>query len=328
LAAQKKRLAFITLIYWGLLLYVLAALVWWFISLEQQNNQMAALRLQQKNSTDPNYALLQAETNNLRQRKHVQYVGEGITFFVLIVIGAVFVYRATRRQLRLNQLQENFMMAVTHELKTPISVAKLNMETLRRRTLAPQQQAELVNNTLQETERLNDLCNNILLMSNMEGGRYDLQTETVNLSEMVNQSVQQFAQRFPERDLKAHVTEHVQVAGEKLLLNMLVNNLIDNAVKYSQPPGGITVHLALRGQTPVLQVADEGPGIPAAERRQIFKKFYRMGNEHTRTATGTGLGLYLCRKIVTQHGGSISVKPNTPQGCIFEVVLRNTIYDL
>ncbi|TAD90792.1 MAG: two-component sensor histidine kinase [Bacteroidetes bacterium] len=308
--------------YWGLLLYVVAALVWWFISLEQQNNQMAKLRMQQKNKGDANYSTLVTETELLRQRKHVQYVGEGITFFALIMLGAVFVYRATRRQLRLNQLQENFVMAVTHELKTPISVAKLNMETLRRRNLPANQQAELVNHTLQETERLNDLCNNILLMSSIEGGRYVLQTEPLDLSALVRHSIAQFELRFANREFRVLVEPELEVQGEKLLLEILLNNLIENAIKYSPASSPIMVRLKQRDTAVVLEVADEGPGIPAAEMRQIFKKFYRVGNEHTRKATGTGLGLYLCKKIAVQHAGSLTVRANQPNGALFELVLK------
>ena len=137
---RKQRLAFITLVYWFLLIYIIAALVWWFISLEQQNNLMYSYRVTELNKDDPSYsqkvALLQTE----RQRKTAQYVGEGSTFLLLILLGAVFVYRATRKQIRLSQQQQDIMMAVTHELKTPIAVTRLNLETLQKRKLDEQQQ--------------------------------------------------------------------------------------------------------------------------------------------------------------------------------------------
>ncbi|MFX9696122.1 histidine kinase dimerization/phospho-acceptor domain-containing protein, partial [Acinetobacter baumannii] len=82
-------------------------------------------------------------------------VGEGVTFLALIIIGAVFVFRATRRQLKLSQQQQNFMMAVTHELKTPIAITQLNLETLQKRKLEEDKQQKLISNTLQEARRLN-----------------------------------------------------------------------------------------------------------------------------------------------------------------------------
>ncbi|WP_457848411.1 histidine kinase dimerization/phospho-acceptor domain-containing protein, partial [Staphylococcus aureus] len=85
-----------------------------------------------------------------KKRKTAQYVGEGVTFLALIIIGAVFVFRATRRQLKLSQQQQNFMMAVTHELKTPIAITQLNLETLQKRKLEEDKQQKLISNTLQE----------------------------------------------------------------------------------------------------------------------------------------------------------------------------------
>src|SRR5438874_3599512 len=129
---KKQRLAFITLVYWFLLIYIVAALVWWFISLENQNAQMFIYRLAQIDKNDPAYNQKLAQIQNERKRKTTQYIGEGSTFLLLILIVAVFVYRATKRQILLSHQQQNFMMAVTHELKTPIAVVRLNLETLQK----------------------------------------------------------------------------------------------------------------------------------------------------------------------------------------------------
>ena len=308
--------------YWGLLLYVVAALVWWFISLEQQNAQMLQLRMQQIGETESGYKKMVADAQDLQRRKHIQYIGEGLTFMLLIMVGAIFVYRATRKQLRLNQLQQNFMMAVTHELKTPISVAKLNVETLLRRKLEETMQTKLLTNTLQETDRLNDLCNNILLASRMESGNEPFRKETINLNDLVAGAIERFATQQPLRKIGFDEKGTVVVQGEAMLLRLLVNNLLENALKYSPSDKPVQITLKQENNVAILQVADEGAGISAAEKRQVFKKFYRIGNEHTRTATGTGLGLYLCKKIVEAHGGKISVWDNVPAGTVFEVKLN------
>src|SRR4051794_20464483 len=119
---KTKRLATITVVYWFILLYIIAALVYWFISLEHQNGKMSNLLLNELKLEDPGYDKKVAKILDEKRRKTAQYIGEGSTFLALILIGAVFVYRATRRQLTLSQQQQNFMMAVTHELKTPIAV--------------------------------------------------------------------------------------------------------------------------------------------------------------------------------------------------------------
>src|SRR5437763_1711049 len=129
---RKQRLVFITLAYWFLLIYVVAALVWWFISLENQNQQMFAYKLEQLNKSDRSFQQNLTQINDERTRKTAQYIGEGVTFLLLIFLGAVFVYRATKKQIIVSQQQQNFMMAVTHELKTPIAVTRLNLETLQK----------------------------------------------------------------------------------------------------------------------------------------------------------------------------------------------------
>ena len=106
-------------------------------------------------------------------------------------------------------------------------------------------------------------------------------------------------------------------------MQMLVNNLVENAMKYSPKESVITVKVTEADREVQLTVIDEGQGIPDEEKRKIFDKFYRAGNENTRTTKGTGLGLYLCRKIVESHNGYISVTDNHPQGSIFAVLFQS-----
>src|SRR5690349_17540862 len=131
----KRRLVMVSIVYWILLLYIIAALIWWFIALENQNKQMIALQLSELKKDDPYFQAKYEQISAQEQTKNAQYIGEGITFLALTMVGAVFVYRAAHRQIRLQRLQENFMMAVTHELKTPIAIAKLNLETLQKHHL-------------------------------------------------------------------------------------------------------------------------------------------------------------------------------------------------
>jgi signal transduction histidine kinase len=106
-----------------------------------------------------------------------------------------------------------------------------------------------------------------------------------------------------------------------MMLRMAVNNLIENAVKYSPSPNPIDITLARSNSESVIRVSDQGAGVPDSEKKKIFNKFYRAGNEETRRAKGTGLGLYITSKIVSQHKGRIIVKDNTPSGSIFEITL-------
>lgn len=305
--------------YWFLLAYIMAALVWWFISLEQQNNSITAVRLAEISANDPNYTKKVKAVLDIKRRKHAQYIGEGVIFMLLILLGALLVYRATRRYLRLGHQQNNFMMAVTHELKTPIAVARLNLETLQKRKLDAAQQEKLLQQALLETDRLNELCNNILLASRFDAGINADHKEPINFSALVASCMDDFRKRFPGKQLSANIAEEVDVIGDALQLKLLVNNLLDNANKYAPRDTPISVQLAAAGGMAKLQVADEGPGIVPEERNKVFDKFYRQGNEATRLKKGTGLGLYLANKIAHGHGGSISISDNVPNGAVFTV---------
>ena len=229
---KKRRLAIITTFYWVLLVYIVAALVWWFIALQKQNAQMTDYRISELKLDDPYYDAKAKEIHAERDRKTAQFVGEGGFFLALILLGAVFMYRAVRKQFALQLQQENFMMAITHELKTPIAVAKLNLETLQKRQLDDTKRQKLLQMTLQETDRLNSLASNILVSAQLEAGK-SFSKEGIDLSRLVKECVQEFAGRLPDRQWDTAIAEEVEVIGDPLLLQILVNNLIDNAVKYS-----------------------------------------------------------------------------------------------
>ena len=320
---KSSKLAVITMVYWVLLVYIVAALVWWFISLSKQNERMSFLLLNELKHDDPAYIVKAEKILDSKKRKTTQYVGEGITFFALILVGAVFVYRATRRQIKLSQQQQNFMMAVTHELKTPIAVTQLNLETLQKRKLEEPQRQKLITNTLQEANRLNTLCNNILLASQLDAGAYKVSLSELDMSNLVQSIVHEYTDRFPNRSIVHNITPEIYLMGEPLLLQMMINNLLDNALKYTPKDKQIIVNLGTQGNQVLLAVADQGPGIPKEERLKIFEKFYRIGNESTRTAKGSGLGLFLCKKIAEDHDAYIKVSDNQPEGSIFSVEFKS-----
>jgi len=319
---KKRRLILITFVYWFLLLYIIAALVFWFISLNAQNNRIIELKLQEISKTDPQYQQKVQQVNEEKRRKSAQYIGEGATFFLLIVVGAVFVYRATRRQINLSQQQENFMMAITHELKTPIAVTQLNLETMLRRQLEDETKDKLIRHTLQEVERLNQLSSNILLAAQLDGGNYSTFKQEINLSEMIMEVIKSFSNRYPLRHITSLVEPEIFIHGEALLLKMMLNNLVENALKYSTKEKQVRVELNTEDQLLELRVVDEGLGISDEEKNKVFTKFYRVGNENTRKTNGTGLGLYLSKRIAQSHNAGISVKDNHPQGSIFTVTFK------
>ena len=324
----KRRLTIATVVFWILLIYIVVALIWWYFLLRQQTGEIYQLQKAQVAQTYTDTAsaayknaLLKIEDE--RWRNDIKYFGEGIIFLLLIIVGAVYIYRSVRRQLGLQQQQQNFVMAVTHELKTPISVARLNLETLKRYQLDAEKQQKLINTSLQETLRLDMLINNILISSQLDGKAYRTSKEELDFSELLKNEVRGFQNRYPDRSVVLETEEDVDLTGDALLLRLLVSNLLENANKYSAKDKPIVVRLQYQSSKAVLQVIDEGIGIADEEKGLIFQKFYRIGSEQTRTTKGTGLGLYICRQIAETHDATIQVADVVPQGSNF-IVQFNT----
>jgi len=316
---KKKRLAVAITVFWILLIYIITGLAWWFIALQDANREITAHQLERLRPGDPRSAVSRQEILREEKKKTARNIGEGSTYLGLILLGAIFVYREVRRTIRLQLQQQNFMMAVTHELKTPIAVTKLNLETMLKHRLDEPRQQKMIQAALQETNRLDTLATNILVASQLEG-EYVQSKESLDLSAIVTHSMQDYRHRFPDRHWEERVEPGCTILGDILLLQLLVSNLIDNSLKYSPREGIITVSLEHRGRAISLAIADQGPGIPDDEKKKIFDKFYRTGQEATRRTKGTGLGLYLCRKIAEDHHATLKVADNSPVGSIFTLV--------
>ena len=137
---------------------------------------------------------------------------------------------------------------------------------------------------------------------------------------MLRDSLSEYTCRYPDR-FEMEIQEEVAVNGDVTLLQMAIHNLLENAVKYTPADSPIRIDLNIVNDQAHLQVADHGQGIPDTEKKKIFSKFYRVGDETTRKTKGTGLGLYLTARIIKQHKGRLLVKNNVPEGAVFEICL-------
>ena len=316
---KVNNLKLVSLIYWVFLTYMIAAFIWWYVSLEKQNNEIAAIKFQSIQINDPSLKAKTHAIQDFQLRKTKQFIGEGLTILVLFLLGAIYVYRSLKKQLRYADQQQNFMMAVTHELKTPIAISHLNIETLLKRDLDSTQQLKLLEATLKETKRLDSLSTNILLTAQLDMGQYEANKQLVNVSELLRQNIKSFQERYPSRICNTLVEDAMEIQGEPLLIQLLINNLIDNANKYAPVTEPIYIHLQSHQNMIQLIVKDQGPGIAAADKNKVFEKFFRVGAETTRTTKGSGLGLYLCKRITEFHNATIQLTTNTPTGSIFTV---------
>ncbi len=312
-----NKLQFIRVIYWLFLSYMVVAFIWWYVTLVNQNEQLAKVQYSVILKNDNRFVEKSQAIENFQNRKNTQYLAEGLTILFLFLLGAIYVYRSLIKQIRYSNQQQNFMMAVTHELKTPIAITQLNIETILKRQLAPDQQKKMLEVSLLETQRLDNLCNNILFASQLDMGSYQANTQEVDFSYIIEHTTTTYKNRFQDRKFAISIQDKIFIKGESVLLQLLLNNLIDNAIKYSPVDTVIYVALVKENNLIKLSVTDEGVGVPLEDKDKIFEKFFRSGAEYTRTTKGTGLGLYLCKRIAIFHNAKLEVAAHYPKGSIF-----------
>ncbi|MEC3879532.1 sensor histidine kinase [Parapedobacter sp. 10938] len=256
--------------------------------------------------------------------RQVMIIGEGIFFMLIFVVGALRLKKAFVREHKIQHQQRNFLLAVTHELKSPLASIKLAIETILKRNLSDEQRNQFLSNSLKDIERLDDLVGNVLIATKLENLRYNFPKENIDLSDLVkNVAGRLQIHSCTTQVIKTDLQPGLEIEGDRFAITNVVTNLIENAVKYSPPCAHVSVKLAQESGNVIFSVADHGIGIADNEKRLIFNKFYRVGSEDTRKTKGTGLGLYIVKTVLERHRAQISVKDNTPSGSIFEVIFNN-----
>lgn len=252
-------------------------------------------------------------------------IGEGIFFFLIFIWGAMRLKKLFTREHKQQQQQQNFLLSVTHELKSPMASVKLYIQTILKRDLDREQQKVFLSNSLKDIERLDDLVENVLLTTKLENRSFNFPKENFNLTELVDNVVDRLQKNAcSSQIIKADLEGGVVIHADKFAITNVVTNLIENAIKYSPPCATVEVKLMeAEGNRIIFSVADHGPGVAEEEKKNIFSKFYRIGNESTRKTKGTGLGLYIVKTVLQKHNASIKVKDNTPSGSIFEVTFES-----
>jgi signal transduction histidine kinase len=252
----------------------------------------------------------------------------GTVLLAGVLAGVIAYLTLTVKAFNLNRRQSNFIDAVTHELKSPIASLKLYLQTMTRRTVDEQQQQDFHRFMLEDVERLDLLINHLLDVARIDRGVDPAGDETVPLHQLLEQcgSATCLRYRLPSETVTVDCPKIV-VRNKLVQLEILFRNLIDNAVKYGGTPPRVEVTAKMSGDDKVtICISDNGAGIPSNQRRKVFGRFIRLGNELERSTPGTGLGLYLVRNVVKSIGGSIRVNDRAQgSGTVFEVTLGNAV---
>jgi signal transduction histidine kinase len=259
-----------------------------------------------------------------RQRV-VGVLAEGAFFLAAIVTAVVLLWRVLRRESSLERQHQNFVSAVTHELKTPIAGIRLALETVLSGRVDGEGRTRFLGNALADSERLGDLVEKVLEVTRYTGGAHRLRMGLGDLSQLVEDEVLVAERRVSARGgvLMTDIAHGVQAAFDAEAIAIVISNLIENALKYAQgDTPTVWVRLRLERGEAVLEVSDNGVGIAPSDLESIFKPFYRASDEVTRRTPGTGIGLFVAREIVNAHGGRLTAtSPGPGQGSTFRLAL-------
>jgi signal transduction histidine kinase len=252
------------------------------------------------------------------QRKIMMITGEALVFFLILAVGVYFVRKTFNKELELAKEKKNFILSVTHELKTPIASSKLFAETILSRDIPKKKRDDILDKIIKDQTRLEKLVENILLISKVEEHELHLEREKVNCREFIESVIKGLDL---SESTKFDIDSEIEIKIDRFYFTSVVQNLHENAIKYSTDKEEIVWSAQQLGKSIFIQIKDQGIGVPTNQREKIFHLFHRIGDENTRDTKGTGVGLYIVQKIVALHSGTIKTKDNQPKGSVFEIEL-------
>ena len=310
---------------YGVMTYMLLALIWWTVLLTKNNNEIYLKTIElhhldtrlKDNSEHLQQTLNSTKIHHERVRQMI--IGEGIVFGLSLILGMWMIQKAYIKEVEQTQNQKNFLLSITHELKSPIAAIQLISETLLKRKIPVEQQADLHKSILSENKRLENLINNLLLATKLESD-YQYNFQNTDLTRIIHECIDRQFVTNSNANIVYNYTEPVQIMGDREALVSVFTNLIENGIKYGPPTPEIIIMHEIIEKHVHISIKDNGSGIVDIEKEKIFNQFYRLGNEETRKTKGTGLGLYITDKIVKAHKGRIRVEDNPDGGTIFTLI--------
>jgi signal transduction histidine kinase len=226
------------------------------------------------------------------------------------------------RLTEMNQLKDDFVAAVSHELRTPLTSIQGYVKTLLREdvSFSGEQQTTFLRIVERQSERLHQLIEDLLVASRLQNRGVNSTFATFSVPSLIDQVTEEFQDLAEVHKLIIDIEDELPfVMSDPVKVHQIVSNLLDNAFKYSRPGSKVTLSAERRDNSVVVAVSDQGEGIPEEARDKIFERFYQVDQSATRSAGGTGLGLYICRKLADAIGGRVWLDTSGPRGSVFAV---------
>ena len=240
------------------------------------------------------------------------------------VVATVHVARDITERKKVDQMKDEFISLISHELRSPLTVIMGGLNTMlsEGNRLSPQERNQLLNDAALETESLSHLVSNLLELSRAQSGRLMIHAETIKLSALVSGVVEQIKEQSDSHRFVVSIPKKLPLLlADWVRLERILYNLLENAVKYSPPGGKVKVFARRQNQYILIGISDQGEGISPENQAIIFQPFERLGDPRQEVLKGVGLGLVVCRRLVEAHGGKIWVKSKPGEGATFYLKL-------
>ena len=241
----------------------------------------------------------------------------GASLVVATIGGSLLARRALVPAHLAFKRQRDFIADASHELRTPLTLLRADAEVLLRgRDRMAPDDAELLDDIVIETSRMDHLASHLLMLARLDAGQLHLEYEAVDLHDVATTVAQRVASLAAERDVQVDIghSSPVRVLGDRLALEQALLILVDNAIKYTPAGGAVTISVSSAGETASLEVSDTGVGIDPEHLPRLSERFYRVDRARARESGGVGLGLSIARGIARAHGGTLQIGSQPGQG--------------
>ncbi|MBI2258457.1 MAG: HAMP domain-containing histidine kinase [Flavobacteriia bacterium] len=290
------------ILFYFLSIYVIIQFIWWGYLLIKMTNEFKAV-------------------HQVTGNKVSMIIGEGTVFLLILLFGLWKLKSSITKEQELSKRQHNFLLSVTHELKTPLASIKLYLQTLLKHQLSPDKNKELLEKTLIENKRLEEVVESILLSAAIENKQIETQNNWIDLLQLLNDLKIKYNQKYQKEWIKIyHNQPTCFLYIDEFIFKTICINLIENVQKYVGINEILEIHIQ-NDQQINISFIDKGEGIPEKYHSQLFEKFFRIGEEETRKTKGTGLGLYIVKEFVNISNGKIEYFLNKPKGSVFKITL-------
>ncbi len=300
---------------WVIMIYLALAICWWGLLLYNKNKDLYTVLI---NNTPSHEVKAKQILKDKYERQSIMIIGEGAVLLLSMLAGLYIINRSASRELSLMNKQNDFLLSVSHELKSPIAAIKLALQTLVKHNLNKHEKDKLLNRAVNDSDRLEKMVENVLMTANIDNNNHELALTKCNITDIIKSYISSVPMHADKINFNGNINE--SILGDPNALHLIISNLVENSIKYtSKQDVIITLNLSTDQNQVILDIKDNGHGIPKKERSQVFDRFYRVNNSNNSHIKGSGLGLYIVKSLLDQHKARITLFDNKPTGTHFQI---------